>query len=559
MLVKRLGLQGKIVAIIAITVFLVVGISTYIAMWLTRLPVEEDIYRKALAQARFTAHELINRGALQNSQGLLKALGQMQHDVPGVKQSDVYLHFPEHRLVVTTNPDGEHLELDHIPDVERYNEFEHPDEDQIAIETPAGDYWIISTAIRDQSQAVGCLNLKISKSRLNAITWDLVLRNLLLMMGSLAVVMLVIHIFFLRSVRSPVREMIRVMEAAEGGQLDLRAGASSGDEIGELAEHLNRMLARIENFKTDLARKVEEATVELALRNEELKNINEELFETQKSLARSERLAVAGQLAASLAHEIGTPLNSISGHVQLLARRKSLDEVSQRRLQIIENQIDHIVRTVKQLLSWTRKFDLRIEPIDLRRVLKDSVLLSSPTLQQRKIKVQIDLPRDCPAIYGDAGYLQQVFLNLINNSMDAMPEGGELKVRLRYPNQERTNGGHLAASNGCGPNGANSKDGALPNGEASVTVEVADTGHGINPETRSRIFEPMFTTKRMGTGAGLGLAICDQIVRQHGGRIQVQSELSHGTVFAITLPVDCRPKVEAMAGAGAAAVGGGSV
>src|SRR5438045_7795616 len=200
--------------------------------------------------------------------------------------------------------------------------------------------------------------------------------------------------------------MIFCIEATEVVHLALRARVASRDEIGELTEHLNLMLARIENFSSELARKVEEATRELALRNEELKRINQELFETQKNLARSERLAVAGQLAASLAHEIGTPLNSISGHVQLLARRKSLDEVSQRRLQIIENQIDHIVRTVKQLLSWTRKFDLRIEPVDLRRVLKDSLLLSSPTLQQRKIKTQVDLPRDCPPIYGDAGYLQ---------------------------------------------------------------------------------------------------------------------------------------------------------
>ena len=103
----------------------------------------------------------------------------------------------------------------------------------------------------------------------------------------------------------------------------------------------------------------------LARRNEELRRINKELFETQKNLARSERLAVAGQLAASLAHEIGTPLNSISGHVQLLARRKSNDEATARRLLVIEKQVENIVRTVRQLLSWTRKFELRLELVDL--------------------------------------------------------------------------------------------------------------------------------------------------------------------------------------------------
>ncbi len=233
---------------------------------------------------------------------------------------------------------------------------------------------------------------------------------------------------------------------------------------------------------------------------------------------------MAGQLAASLAHEIGTPLNSISGHVQLLGRRKTWDDVSQRRLEIIERQVDSIVRTVKQLLAWTRKFDFRIEPVDLRRLLKESLLVASPALQHRKIEVRMDLPRDCPSIDADAGYLQQVFLNFINNSMDAMPDGGELRVRLRYPAAPFADGD-----------------------PHEVSVEFSDTGHGINPETLPHIFEPMFTTKRMGTGAGLGLAICQQIVHQHGGAIQVESEVGRGTRFTIRLPLKARKKVDAAA------------
>jgi hypothetical protein len=127
---------------------------------------------------------------------------------------------------------------------------------------------------------------------------------------------------------------------------------------------------------------------------------------------------------------------------------------------------------------------------------------------------------ECPLIYGDAGYLQQVFLNLINNSMDAMLGGGELTLRLRQP--------------ATGDGGA-------------VSVELADTGQGMTAETLARIFEPMFTTKRMGTGAGLGLAICDQIIRQHTGTIQVESEPGRGTRFTVVLPLDCREKLEATA------------
>lgn len=521
---SRLSLQTKIVLIISVSVVLVVVVSTLIAMVLTRLPVEEEIYRKALAQARATAQQLVNEQALNNPAELRRVLEQMQADFPSVKQSDVYLHTPEHHLVATTDPEGEHLELDNVPGIETYHEFERVDDSTLTVETPNGDDWIMGSAIRDRGRTVGCLILKVSKYRSNAVTQSLVVRNLLLMLASLSVVFLVVHIFFLRNVRRPMKEMVRVMEAAEGGQLDARAQVASRDEAGQLAGHLNRMLDRLRNFNIDLAGKVEEATRELAERNRELRGINEELFETQKKLARSERLAVAGQLAASLAHEIGTPLNSISGHVQLLARQKTGDAETDRRLHIIDAQIENIVRTVRQLLAWTHKLDLEITAINLQRLLEESVLISSPALEFRGIRVQTEWPGETVTIYADAGYLQQVFLNLINNSMDAMPHGGGLRVRLAGP----------------------SKDGLQ-----QVTVEIEDTGEGIPPETLAHIFEPMFTTKRMGTGTGLGLAVCEEIVRRHSGTIGVESGVGRGTRFTVALPVDCRPSAEAMAASAA--------
>src|SRR5438552_1147421 len=464
MALKPSGLQTKVILLFAVTVISVVTVSTFIAMILTGPLVEEEVYRRALAQARLIAHALVNERAFDDPQALMRGLRQIENDLPSVKQADVFLHNPEHHLLATTDSSAEHLELDHISNISTYNEHENlPSEDAITIETPDGDFWIMGVTILKQGNPIGCLMLKVSKSHSGDVTRNLVLQNLVVLLASLGVVALVIHIFFLRSVRAPMKEMVRVMEAAESGELSVRARVASPDETGQLATHLNRMLARIENFNAELARQVEGATAELARRNEELRRINEELFDTQRKLARSERLAVAGQLAASLAHEIGTPLNSISGHVQLLARRKALDDVSRRRLQIIENQIENIVRTVKQLLSWTRKFDLKIEAVDLRRAPKESILVSSPALQQRKTKVQMDLPRDCPQIYGDAGYLQQVFLNFINNSMDAMPEGGELRLRLRYPARASADDGSASAPD------------RAPDA-AEVAVEVSDTG-----------------------------------------------------------------------------------
>ncbi len=518
MTLRRLGLQGKIILIIALAVISVVSVSTYIAMLLTRQLVEEDTYHKALAQAKSIAQQLVDKRALENPPALMNALQQMEHDFPSITQADVYVHVPTHKLVVSTNPGGQNLELDNIPDIQSYNEYEQAAPDQITIETPDGNYWIMGTTIMEDGHSIACLNLKVSKLHLSIITQRLVGRNLLVMLAGLGFLILVIHIFFLKSIRGPVKEMIRVMDSAEGESLQVRARVRTHDEIGQLAERLNRMLARIENFNAELGRKVRDATSELAQRNEDLKRINEELFETQKTLARSERLAIAGQLAAGLAHEIGTPLNSISGHVQLLSRQKVGGEAGARRLDIIERQIDSIVRTVKQLLSWTRKFDLRLERVNIPLLLDDTLTLSSPALQHRNIRMVREWRADCPSVIADPGYLQQVFLNLINNSMDAMPSGGTLTTRIRFPASAE---------------------------ESAIAVEVEDTGVGIAQETLLRIFEPMFTTKRLGTGAGLGLAICDQIIRQHRGSIKVESERGRGTRFIVILPLDCREGIEA--------------
>lgn len=534
MLKRPLDLQTKIIIIFVIAVVCLLAFSTFIAMILTRQPVEAEVYRKELSQAELAAHNLVADQALRNPKGLLRILKQMQHDMAGVRQADVYLHQGSHPLLATTEPAEKHLEFDALPRINdlhwadaHLNGYEHPDPDQYTVDTADGNYWMMSTVLRQNGESIGCLELKISKIRSNLITQRIVEDNFLLMLGSLVVLIFVIHWFFLRRVRGPVKEMIRVMETAEGGQLAVRAPAGSRDEIGHLAAHLNRMLERIENFSSELGQRVKDATAQLERRNAELTRINEELFDTQKSLARSERLAVAGQLAASVAHEIGTPLNSISGHVQLMARRRTGDEATDRRLQIIQKQIDNIVRTVKQLLSWTRKFELRFEPVDIRRVLEESVLLSSPALELRRINVRTHFPAHGPHIYGDTGYLQQVFLNLINNSMDAMPRGGTLELRLIYP---------------------------APGAGRSLAIEVKDTGEGITPENLAHIFDPMFTTKRMGTGAGLGLAICSQIVRQHGGSIQVKSDLNRGTQFTIELPLD-GPEREPMAAQAAMAAG----
>ena len=200
---SRFVLQTKIIIIFAIAVVSVVGVSTSIAMLLTRQLVEEEIYSKACTQARSTAHQLVNEDALQDAAKLQQVLKQIQHDMPGVRQADVFLHGSPHQLAATTAPQAEHLELDNIPGIEHYDEFERPDDESLTIETDNGRYWIIGVTIRSQGQPVGCLNLKVSKSQTSVVTGQLVMRNLLLMLASLVVVILAVHVFFLRAVQGP--------------------------------------------------------------------------------------------------------------------------------------------------------------------------------------------------------------------------------------------------------------------------------------------------------------------------------------------------------------------
>src|SRR5574337_1970965 len=181
---RRLGLQGKIVLIIAVAVISVVAVSTYIAMLLTRQLVEEDTYRKALTQARSIAQQLEDEHALENPPNLMRTLRQLEHEFPSITQADVFTHVPRHQLVVTTDPKGQVLELDNIRDIGNYNGYQGTEPDQVTIDTPDGNYWIMGTTIRHDDQPVACLNLKVSKLHLSVITERLVLRNLLVTLRS---------------------------------------------------------------------------------------------------------------------------------------------------------------------------------------------------------------------------------------------------------------------------------------------------------------------------------------------------------------------------------------
>jgi two-component system NtrC family sensor kinase len=353
------------------------------------------------------------------------------------------------------------------------------------------------------------------------------LRRLMWPLMLLAIISITLMTYFLfrHMVYKPIDSLLLAMSKAEEGDLAAEVEPAAPYEIGLLTSRFNRMLGRIRQMTQQLnleqrrlEDRVHEATAEIADRTGQLEEANLRLFEMQRQLTQLERLAAAGQLAAQFAHEVGTPLNLISGHVQLL-RARARDERMIQRLDIIAGQIDRITEIVRSMLDSTRRPMPRLESVDINSLLVHILDATQPTLMARNVELQTEMSAGLPPIDADADQLQQVFINLINNSLDAMPLGGELRV-------------------------STARD------HGSVVIELTDSGEGIARDQLDLIFDPLFSTKH-GRGTGLGLTIVKQIVSEHNGEVEVESEPGKRTTFLIRLPFRTARDGAARDGAGA--------
>jgi signal transduction histidine kinase len=318
------------------------------------------------------------------------------------------------------------------------------------------------------------------------------------------------YFLFSQVLYRPVEDLLQTMAEVKTGNLQATAPVRAHDEFGQLAMVFNNTVSRLRAmtaeraaYQKQLEERVQEATAELAERNTQLEEANAALFEIQRELTKFERLAAAGQLAAQLAHEVGTPLNLISGHVQLLAARTQ-EPKTRERLDIIASQIARIERIVRNMLDATRRPRPALQPTDLNALLQRIFDVTAPTLAARQVELSTSFDESLPPVLGDGEQLQQVFINLINNSLDAMPQGGQLTFTTQAV-------------------------------DGRVEVSCRDSGEGISQEVKERIFDPLFTTKLGGRGAGLGLTIVHQIVREHGGTVTVESAPGEGAEFRLSL------------------------
>jgi signal transduction histidine kinase len=238
-------------------------------------------------------------------------------------------------------------------------------------------------------------------------------------------------------------------------------------------------------------------------RNQELVHSYQSVSQLRETAARAQQLAAVGQTMANVAHQIGTPLNLVSGHVQLL-RHEISEPNLQRRLRIVEEQIDRVVATVRSLLERARpqgeRHTVRIETVLAR--MSDAM---RARLAGSGVTLHLDIRRPLASVAADEAQLELALLNLVSNAFDAMPAGGTLTL-------------------------------AAVNVGDRVRIDVRDTGTGIDPSVLPRLFEPWVTTKPAGRGTGLGLSITRDLIASLGGTITVSTALRQGTTFTIELP-----------------------
>ncbi len=306
----------------------------------------------------------------------------------------------------------------------------------------------------------------------------------------------------------PLRRLLEGIDAVGKGDLSRVILAERDDEIGELAGRFNAMTGSLREAREETERA---ATARLGL---------------EARLRQSEKLATIGQMAAEIAHEVGTPLNVIGGRARALAKKaERAAEASSaadpsdvvKNATIIGDEVARITKIIRQVLDFSRPRGPTVTRVHLGAVVAEALEFLREPIQRQRIQVDVRTMPAPPEVPGDPDQIQQVCLNLITNALHAMPDGGTLRISTECV-VRRKGGLDLAAP-----------------AEYAVLV-IADSGPGIPPANREKIFEPFFTTKDQGQGTGLGLAVSHGIVKDHDGWIEVDSPAAGGAEFRVFLP-----------------------
>ncbi len=396
-------------------------------------------------------------------------------------------------------------------------------------DTPEDRGWIITAPVVVKGQVLGALRGKFSIAKYDRLITQERAFGKVLAMAMVALTSLVFLLLLRVQVHRPVALLLQSMRRTEDGDLTSQAPLGGSSDIREVVSQYNRMVDRIREaaavkeqllqeihgFNDTLQRKVSETT-------EELRRTHAMLGEARAQAERAEKLAALGELSAVVAHELGNPLNAISGNLQMLEHDATIED-RDRHLSVVRAEVKRMIEILHHILESTRVRTER-SPVDLNAVIRDVLAVNVPGLPHRSIELVTDLPQGLAPVAADPQTLHGLIFNLVTNAIQAMPQGGELAICTQHIRHEESDGTLVVAGT------PELEDGA-------IRLIVRDTGHGIPPEYIHRMFEPFFTTRQAQRGTGLGLAICHRAVSSAGGRLAVQSVVGQGTNFTIDLPL----------------------
>ena len=369
-------------------------------------------------------------------------------------------------------------------------------------------------------QVLGVLDANLSLAKADAQLAQTSRRMIAYTLIALVDISLLSWLFVWRLVGQPIKRLKSGTRELADGNLGYQLEVDSSDEAGELATSFNRMSLQLRAANEEIvawARTLEDRVDE---KTRELKRAHEHVLHVEK-------MATIGKMAAVVAHEINNPLSGILTYAKLLRKwiERGEAETSKRGeaeqcLTLIAEESRRCGELVKNLLTFSRSSPMNMQTTDLNAVVRRSVLLIAHQLELNSIELHSSLGNGLPQIHCDPGQIEQVLLALMMNAIDAMPHGGNLWVSTQ-----------------------------VSEGGDEIALRVRDDGSGIPSEILPQIFEPFLTTKESGKSVGLGLAVSQNIVERHRGRIDVQSEMGKGTTFTVTLPVQggVAPPAAAMA------------
>jgi signal transduction histidine kinase len=350
-------------------------------------------------------------------------------------------------------------------------------------------------------RTAGSLEVSLSIAHLRDQFRSDLIRTLLIILLTVAMTVLAVAGLTRSLMTRPVEKLLAGIDDVAHGDLSHVLLYEREDEIGALAARFNEMTYSLRESRAETERQ------------------NETKLQLEQRLGQTEKLATIGQLAAEIAHEVGTPLGVIAGRARTLLRKAKDPEAVHKNATIISEQTARITRIIQRLLDFTRRKVGTSEPaqVNLNELALTTMELLEGKLTSAGVKHRLLRAQGLPLIKGDPDRLQQVLLNLVLNAIQAMPEGGTLTVETSAVIRRRP-GLEVAPE------------------QEYVVIAVTDSGMGIPMEKREKIFEPFYTSKYDDGGTGLGLAVCYGIVKEHDGWIEISDGATAGTVFAVHLP-----------------------